>query len=100
MHSSAHSHPHPFGKRFDWANAALTLLVVVLFFLFLLLLLTVVAETAYAQNSTPPTARQAATMPQFAASDDPRQRAPLVVSLEVLAGVCRECQTLPGLRGT
>ncbi len=66
MHLSAHSHPHQFGTKFNPSNVAVTVLIVLLFFVFLLLFLTLIAGTAQAQNSVPPTARQAATMPQFA----------------------------------
>jgi len=66
MHTSAHSHPHLFGTKLNPANVAVTLLVALLFLIFLFLLLTLLPGTAQAQNSMPPTARQAATMPQFA----------------------------------
>jgi len=66
MHSSTHSHPHQFGTKFSLANVTVTVLVMLLFLIFLFLFLTLVAGTAQAQNTVPPTARQAATMPQFA----------------------------------
>jgi uncharacterized repeat protein (TIGR03803 family) len=64
MYTSPHPHPRQFGTKFSPANVAVTVLVMLLFLIFLFLFLTLLAGTAQAQ--TPPTARQAATMPQFA----------------------------------
>jgi hypothetical protein len=66
MLSRTHAHHPPFGHSWSAANAALTLLLTLLFLIFLLLFLTIVAQPAWAQSSVPPTARQAATMPQYA----------------------------------
>jgi len=49
------------------ANVALALLLTLLFLLVLLLFLNMTALPAQAQNSVPPTARQASSMPQYAA---------------------------------
>ena len=66
MLSKRHFHDHLFGTRWTPATVALTFLLTLLFLIFLVLLLNVTAVPAQAQNSVPPTARQAATMPQFA----------------------------------
>ncbi len=66
MYSKLHSHDHLFGTRWTPATVALTLLLTLLLLIFLLLFLNVTAVPAQAQNSVPPTARQAATMPQYA----------------------------------
>lgn len=85
MHTGAHSHPHLFGTKPGPANLVVTLLVVLLFFIFLLLFLTLVAGTAQAQTAVPPTARQAASMPQFASRlvpmEQPRQNASRVAAV-------------------
>jgi uncharacterized repeat protein (TIGR03803 family) len=67
MYSKLHSHDHLFGTRWTPATVALTLLLTLLFLIFLVLFLNLTAVPALAQNSVPPTARQAATMPQYAA---------------------------------
>jgi hypothetical protein len=55
--------------RVGWksANVTITILLTLLFLLFLFCFLSVVAQTARAQSPVPPTARQAATIPQYAA---------------------------------
>jgi len=65
---------HSFGFDWDPAHAAITILFALVFLILLLLFLTILAQPAQgqsaspaAQTSVPPTARQAATMPQFAA---------------------------------
>src|SRR6202161_780789 len=67
MHSNTHFHKLRLGLSWDPANVALTVLVVLFFLIFLFLFLTLCAPAAAAQNSVPPTAVQAAKMPQFAA---------------------------------
>ena len=63
MHSHTRSH-HPLsGMNWSAANVALTSL----FPIFLFLLMTMLSQPAQAQSSAPATARQAATMPQYAA---------------------------------
>ena len=66
MHSSARSHHPFFVSSFSPANLALIILFTLLPLIFLFLFMTITAQPAFAQNSVPPTARQAATMPQFA----------------------------------
>ncbi len=67
MHSHTRSHTSIFATHWSPTNAALTILLVLLFLIFLLVFLNITAVPAQAQTSVPPTARQAASMPQFAA---------------------------------
>ncbi len=69
MHSHTHSHPSIFGLNWSPANTALAILLTLLFLIFLFLCMTLTAPPAFAQaqNSVPATAREAASMPQFAA---------------------------------
>ncbi len=67
MHSHTQSHHSIVAAHWSPANAALTILLVLLFLIFLLVFLNITALPAQAQNAVPPTARQAASMPQFAA---------------------------------
>ncbi len=66
MHSHTRSHSSIFAMHWSPANAALTILLVLLFLIFLLVFMNITALPAQAQNAVPPTARQAASMPQFA----------------------------------
>lgn len=67
MHSKAQAHSSTFHMNCNPAHVALVILITLLFLVFLFLFLNLTAQPALAQNSVPPTARQAATMPQFAA---------------------------------
>ena len=64
-HSRAHHHPlHT--HQLDPAKVTITILAMLLFLIFLFLFLTLTATPAQGQNRVPPTAAQAAKMPQFA----------------------------------
>ena len=65
MHSSARSHHPFFVSSSSPANPARIMLFTLLLIIFLFLFMTITALPAFAQNSVPPTARQAAAMPQF-----------------------------------
>ena len=67
MHSHARAHHSYFGPNWSLASVTTALLLMLFFLIFLLLFMTITAPPAYGQQSVPPTARQAATMPQFAA---------------------------------
>ena len=67
MHSNTRLHKEHFGSNWDAANTAITVLLVLFFLIFLFLFLTLTAPPAQGQTSVPPTAVQAAKMPQFAA---------------------------------
>ncbi len=67
MHSHTRSHHPIFATHWTPANAAFTILLVLLFLIFLLVFMNITAVPAQAQSSVPPTAVQAASMPQFAA---------------------------------
>jgi len=66
MHSHTRSHHSIFATHWSPANVALTILLTLLFLIFLLVFLNITAVPAQAQNAVPPTAVQAASMPQFA----------------------------------
>ena len=66
MQSNAHLHHHPFATHSNLANIAITMLLTVLLLILLFLFLLITATPAEGQNSVPPTARQAATLPQYA----------------------------------
>ena len=66
MHTHTPHHHSPLGMRWNAANAAITILFMLLFLILLFMFLTLTAQPAQGQNSIPPTAREAATMPQFA----------------------------------
>jgi hypothetical protein len=66
MHSRTRSHASIFGISWNPADPALAIALTLLFFVFLFLFLIVTAQPAEGQNSVPPTAVQAAKMPQFA----------------------------------
>ncbi len=66
MHSNTRSHTPILGVSWSAATVTLTILLTFLFLIILFLFLIIVAQPAQAQTSVPPTARQAATMPQFA----------------------------------
>ena len=65
MHRSRTHHHPAFAFGSLASNTAVLVLVAALFLVLLLLFLIVTAQPAYAQERVPPTARQAATMPQF-----------------------------------
>ena len=67
MSSHARAHHSPFGPNWSLASVTTALLLMLFFLILLLLFMTITAAPAYGQQSVPPTARQAATMPQFAA---------------------------------
>src|SRR5579863_9535570 len=67
MHSHTRTQAPFAGMGWNSANIALTILLTLLFLIFLLLFMTLTAPPSQAQTSVPPTARQAATTPQFAA---------------------------------
>ncbi len=67
MHTKAHFHDQHYGMQWGPANVAITMLLTLLFLMLLFLVMTITATPADGQNTVPPTARQAATMPQFAA---------------------------------
>ena len=67
MHSKAHTHHDLPGLWRNPVNTTLTLMVAILLLIFLFLFLFIMEQPAQAQNSIPPTAVQAARMPQFAA---------------------------------
>ncbi len=66
MHTKAHPHSHLFGVNLNPAKVTLAALLTLLFLIFLIPLMNIIAVPGQAQNSAPPTARQAAAMPQFA----------------------------------
>lgn len=66
MHSNMRFHKSHFGLNWDPGNVALTVLLVLFFLIFLFFFLTLTAPLAQGQSSIPPTAVQAAKMPQFA----------------------------------
>jgi len=66
MHGKAHLHSSRFGLNWSPANVALAILLALLFLIFLFLFLSLTAQPALGQNSVPPTAVQAAKMPQYA----------------------------------
>jgi len=66
MHSNIRPHHSMFGTIWSPVNVTLTILFVLLFLILLLVFLNIIAVPAQAQNAVPPTARQAASMPQFA----------------------------------
>jgi uncharacterized repeat protein (TIGR03803 family) len=76
MHSKARSHGSIFGPSWSPANAALAIMLTLLFLILLLLFMTLTAQPAQGQNSVPPTAVQAATMPQFASRLAPPAKGP------------------------
>ncbi len=66
MHSKAHFHDQHFGMQWRPVNIAIAMLLTLLFLVLLFLFVTITATPANGQNTVPPTARQAATMPQYA----------------------------------
>ena len=66
MYSKAQSHNSLFGLNWKPANVALAILLTLFFLIFLLLFMTLTAQPAEGQTSVPPTAVQAARMPQYA----------------------------------
>ena len=66
MHGKTHSHSSLFGLSWSPANVALAITLTLLFLIFLFLFLSLTAQPALGQNSVPPTAVQAAKMPQYA----------------------------------
>ncbi len=67
MHSHLRSHHPHFGPSWSLAEVSTALLLMLFFLIFLLLFMTLTASPAYGQQSVPATAREATTMPQFAA---------------------------------
>jgi uncharacterized repeat protein (TIGR03803 family) len=67
MHTKTHFHDHHFGLHWSPANVSTTILLTLFFVLLLFLFVTVTATPADGQNTAPPTARQAVSMPQYAA---------------------------------
>src|SRR5271165_5109938 len=67
MNTKAHFHDHHFGMQWSTANLSITILLTLLFLVLLFLFMTITATPADGQNTVPPTARQAAAMPQYAA---------------------------------
>ena len=66
MHGKTHSHSSLFGLSWSPANVALAIMLTLFFLIFLFLFLSLTAQPALGQNSVPPTAVQAAKMPQYA----------------------------------
>lgn len=66
MHSTTRFHKSNIGMSWDLAHVAITILLALFFLIFLFLFLTITAQSAQGQTSVPPTARQAANMPEFA----------------------------------
>ncbi len=66
MHSKAQSHSSLFGMSWNPANLALAILLTLLFLILTLVFMTLTAQPAEGQNPVPPTAVQAAKMPQYA----------------------------------
>lgn len=67
MHRHSQSHNSIFRVRCNPAQSGLSVPLTALFFAFTFLLLTLAAQPAKGQSAVPPTATQAARMPQFAA---------------------------------
>src|SRR5271165_6092017 len=67
MHTKAHFHDHDFGMHWSPASVSITILLALLFLVLLFLVMTITAVPAEAQSSVPPTARQAVSMPRYAA---------------------------------
>ena len=67
MHTNARSHTSHFGPHWNLAGVSISLLLALFFLILLLLFMSITAPKAYGQQSVPRTAREAATMPQYAA---------------------------------
>ena len=67
MHTKAHFRDHHFGIQWSPAKVSVTILLTLLFLVLLFLFMTITATSADGQNPVPPTARQAASIPQYAA---------------------------------
>jgi uncharacterized repeat protein (TIGR03803 family) len=77
MHTKPHFHDQHFGMQWSPANVSITILLTLLFLMLWFLIMTITATPADGQNTVPPTARQAASMPQYAGRLAHRTTGPL-----------------------